>query len=249
MLGGDLLDNSTSRKTKKKYHFLLWDVDHTLLDFKKSENYALKKAFSLFGRIIDDETVEVYSQINDKHWKRFEKGEITKTEVLYGRFRELLRVLEIEDISLDAIEEAYQEELGNVYYYLDDSYQLCKELKKDYKQYVISNGVGSTQHHKLELSGLSSLMDGIFISEEVGSPKPEKAFFDACFKSIPGFDKDKALVIGDSLSSDIRGANNAGVDACWYHAHGATTTGYEDVTYQYEITNLWQIKDILTEKI
>jgi 2-haloacid dehalogenase len=237
--------NDKSRRAHKEYTFLLWDVDHTLLDFKKSESYALKKSFSCFGREIDDDTVELYSQINDMHWKRYELGEINKTEVLYGRFRELLRVLGIKDISLDALEEMYQEELGNVYYYLDDSYQLCKELKKQYKQYVISNGVGSTQNHKLELSGFSSIMDGIFISEEVGSPKPEKAFFDVCFKSIPDFDKAKALVIGDSLSSDIRGANNAGVDACWYHAPGATSAGYSDVTYQYEITNLWQLKDIL----
>ncbi len=233
----------------KEYEFLLWDVDHTLLDFKRSENYALKKAFSSFGRTIDDEIVELYSQINDKHWKRFELGEITKTEVLYGRFRELIRVMNIKNISLEALEERYQKELGNVYYYLDDSYQLCSELKKHYKQYVISNGVGSTQHNKLNLSGLSSLMEGVFISEEVGAPKPEKAFFDACFKSIPNFNKDKALVIGDSLSSDIRGANNAGVDACWYHVPGATSGGYDDVTYQYEITNLWQLKDILSSGI
>lgn len=242
------MNDKSCKVNHKEYTFLLWDVDHTLLDFKKSESYALKKAFSFFGRQIDDETVEIYSDINDKHWKRFELGEITKEEVLYGRFRELLRVLDIKDISLDELEECYQEELGNVYFYLDDSYQLCKELKEHYKQYVISNGVGGTQHHKLELSGLSSLMDGIFISEEVGVPKPEKAFFDACFKSIPDFDRTKALVIGDSLSSDIRGANNAEVDACWYHPPGALNTGYEDVTYKYEITNLWQLKDILFGK-
>lgn len=239
------MDDKNSKCIHKKYKFLLWDVDHTLLDFKRSENYALKKAFSSFGRQIDDDIVEVYSEINDKHWKRFELGEIAKTEVLYGRFRELLRVLDIRDIPLNSLEEKYQEELGNIYYYLDDSYELCKELKKHFKQYVISNGVGSTQHHKLEMSGFSSIMDGIFISEEIGFPKPEKAFFDACFNKIPDFDKACALVIGDSLSSDIRGANNAGVDACWYHVPGALNTGYEDVTYIYEITDLWQLKDIL----
>lgn len=239
------MDDKNSKGIYKKYKFLLWDVDHTLLDFKKSENYALKKAFSFFGRQIDDDIVEIYSEINDKHWKRFELGEITKTEVLYGRFRELLKVLDIRDIPLHSIEEKYQEELGNIYYYLDDSYELCKELKKHFKQYVISNGVGSTQHHKLEMSGFTRIMDGIFISEEIGAPKPEKAFFDVCFSKIPDFDRTKALVIGDSLSSDIRGANNAGVDACWYHVPGALKTGYEDVTYKYEITNLWQLKGIL----
>lgn len=239
------MDNKNCKGVFKKYEFLLWDVDNTLLDFKKSENYALKNAFSFFGRYIDDDTVEIYSEINDKHWKRFELGELTQSEVLYGRFRELLRVLDIKDIPLDDLAEKYQEELGNVYYYMDDSYELCMELKNHFKQYVISNGVGCTQHHKLKTSGFSSIMDGIFISEEIGAPKPEKAFFDACFKKIHGFDRKKALVIGDSLSSDIRGANNAGVDACWYHEPGVINTGYKDVTYKYEITNLWQLKDIL----
>ena len=137
----------------QRYEIILWDVDQTLLDFTRSEDYALRNTFEQFGRQIDSETVALYSGINDSYWKRLERGEVTKQEVLLGRFYTLFERLSIEDIDVREFASAYQKALGSVYFYRDDSYRLCLELKKDYRQYVVTNGVTCTQRSKLRLSG------------------------------------------------------------------------------------------------
>ncbi len=182
----------------KNYHFLFWDVDQTLLDFKKSESYALRETFRNFGRDVDDESISLYSGINESLWKRFERGEIAKEELKLERFRILFRELRITEIGVAEFQEIYQAALGGVCYYRDDSYTLCTSLSKNYRQYVVSNGVGVTQRRKMELSGFENLMDGVFISEEVGVPKPYRAFYDFCFGGIPAFEPESALAIGDS---------------------------------------------------
>lgn len=230
-----------------KYEFIFWDVDQTLLDFIKSEDYSLRYTFEQFERKIDTETVLLYSQINDSYWKRLEKGEISKQEVLYGRFRTLFEKLGIQDIQLEEFASSYQRALGSVYFFQDDSYKLCEELSKEYRQFVVTNGVTQTQRNKLELSGLDKLMEDVFISETIGVPKPNKIFFEKCFEKIPGFQKEKAIIIGDSLTSDMQGGNNAGIDCCWYNPDKKVKNS--GVRIDYEICNLWEIKDILNGKI
>lgn len=227
----------------KKYSVILWDIDDTLLDFGLSQDYALKHAFRKHGRTIDNETVFLYAGINESYWKRLEKGEISKQEVLYGRFKSLFEAMNITDIDVQDFMPVYQTALGSVYYYRDDSFTLCKELKKDFKQYVVTNGVTWTQENKLSLSGFDKLMDGIFISEQIGSPKPKADFFDACFGKIPGFEREKTIIIGDSLTSDMKGGNNAGITCCWYNPNKLQNN--TDVRIDYEIQNLWEVKDIL----
>ena len=232
----------------KNYHFLFWDVDQTLLDFKKSESYALRETFRNFGRDVDDESISLYSGINESLWKRFERGEIAKEELKLERFRILFRELRITEIGVAEFQEIYQAALGGVCYYRDDSYTLCTSLSKNYRQYVVSNGVGVTQRRKMELSGFGNLMDGVFISEEVGVPKPYRAFYDFCFGGIPAFEPESALAIGDSLTSDIRGAHAAGIDACWYNPERLSFSGEPEDAPEYEIRNLWEIKKILGEE-
>lgn len=229
--------------TVKKYEIILWDVDQTLLDFKKSEDYALKYTFEQFGRKIQEETVQLYSEINDSYWKQFERGEVTKETVLYGRFQSLFEALSIHDIKAEEIAPAYQKALGSVYFYRDDSYRLCQELKKDYRQYVVTNGVTWTQQNKLRLAGFDKIMDGIFISEVLGCPKPNKEFFDRCFEKIPDFNKEKTIIVGDSLTSDMLGGNRAGISCCWYNPGQKEKNS--DISIDYEINYLWDIKEVL----
>lgn len=228
-----------------RYDILLWDVDQTLLDFKASERWAIREGFKLFGHDISDEQIAAYSAINDRWWKRFEKGEVTKEELLTGRFAEFFAALGITDMDPAAFEDFYQSALGDVYFYLDESYKLIKQLRGRCRQYVISNGTKLAQRKKLALSGLDELFDGIFISEEMGTQKPRKEFFDLCTAAIPDFDGARALVIGDSLTSDIRGANNAGLPCCWYNpGHKENDQG---VALDYEIDNLWKILKLLED--
>ena len=227
----------------KKFTTILWDVDGTLLDFLYSQKYAITKCFRTAGRDITEEQIKRYSQINDDYWRRVELGEITKDQLLTGRFATLFEEYKIKDIDLAVFAKEYQEALGSVFSFIDDSLTICKAFQEKVRQYVITNGVTATQMNKLKLSGLAEAMDGIFISEQIGTPKPAKEFFDYCLKHIEEKDKSKLLIVGDSLSSDIKGGVLSGIPTCWYRPEGAIN----DTPYHpdYEISDLHMLYDIL----
>lgn len=226
-----------------KFHTLLWDVDNTVLDFDRSEYDALSRCFEKFGLELQEETAALYSEINLSFWKRLELGQIGRQELLTGRFREFFRRLSITDVDADQFQREYQDNLGSVYYYKERSNELLKELSGQYRQYFVTNGVAATQRNKLRLSGLDRLVNGIFISEELGAEKPDRLFFERSFAQIPDFDKEGALLIGDSLSSDMKGAFQAGIASCWYHP--GWTNEEPSVPLTYEIHSLWEVKKIL----
>lgn len=228
-----------------KFEVILWDVDQTLLDFKKSESYAVKSCFEQFGRSVDEDAVSLYSAINEGFWKKIEKGEIAKKEALIQRFETFFDAIHVTGIDAAAFQQAYGEALGSVYFYLDDSYELVKSLRGKYRQYLVTNGVSYTQRKKLALSGFDKLVEGIFVSEEIGVPKPQKEYFDNCFAMIPDFHKERTIIVGDSLTSDMRGANNAGISACWYNPKG--TQNNLEVMIDYEIKNLNELREILNK--
>lgn len=226
-----------------RFDIILWDVDQTLLDFKKSQEYALQYSFMQFGRKIDDAVQKQYSEINDAYWKRYERGEIDKKKLLSGRFDTLFSRLGITDIEVKDFGEVYQKALGSVYYFRDDAYQLCSKWRGKVRQYAVTNGVASTQRRKLQLSGLDQILDGVFVSEEIGAPKPQISYFEKCFQKIEGFEKGKTLIVGDSLSSDMQGGNNAGIACCWYNPEKIKND--TEVKIDYEIRNLWEVEEIL----
>lgn len=200
-----------------RFTTVLWDVDNTLLDFSYSQQLALTNCFRAIGREITREQIDLYVQINDEYWKRLELGEVTKQQLLTGRFLVLFEKLGIEGVDITAFGEQYQTALGSGFAFLDDSLNICKALRGRVRQYVVTNGVTATQQSKLELSGLAEMMDGIFISEQVGSPKPSPAFFDYCLEHIEEKDRSRILIVGDSLTSDIKGGVQSGIPTCWYH--------------------------------
>lgn len=187
-----------------RFEIILWDVDQTLLDFNKSQEYALRYSFGQFGLKADPAVISLYSDINSSYWKRYELGEITKEKLLTGRFASLFERLGMEDMNAEEFQPVYQKALGSVFYFRDDSRELCRKLKGRVRQYALTNGVTSTQQNKLRLSGLDRILDGIFISEEIGYPKPERRYFEKCFRQIPDFSREKALMVGDSLSATCR---------------------------------------------
>ncbi|MBP3476606.1 MAG: YjjG family noncanonical pyrimidine nucleotidase [Lachnospiraceae bacterium] len=227
-----------------KYTTILWDLDQTILDFDKSMDYALRTSFEKLGLTITDEIVARYAAINDSYWKRLELGEVTKEEVLIGRFRTLFEELKITQYQAEDIAGIYQDQLGSVAFFLENADKVVIRLKAEgYRQYVLTNGVNRTQAHKMKISGLDQLTDGVFVSELIGYPKPMKEYYDACFAQLEGISREECLIIGDSLTSDIKGANNAGIAACWYNPHGIENT--LDVTVDYEIKHLEEIYEIL----
>lgn len=230
-----------------RYKTILWDLDQTLLNFDLSMNYAIRAVFKRFGLAINDDIVAQYDAINRSYWNRLELGEITKEEVKIGRFRTLFRELGIYHISPEEMAAIYQEELGSVFYYMDGAKELVTKLREmGYRQYVVTNGVNSTQANKMRLSGLDQIMDGVFVSELMGYPKPMKEYFDACFASLPDVKKEECILVGDSLTSDMRGANNAGITACWFNPEGRDKD--IDVKTDYEIHHLDELLMILEQE-
>lgn len=234
-----------------RFTAILWDVDDTLLDFGYSQRRSLIDCFHSVGREITEEMLRRYSEINDSYWKRLELGEVTKAQILTGRFLTLFDEYGIRDVDVEKFLKRYQENLGKIYSYRDDSLEICRALRGKVKQYVITNGVAATQRNKLELSGLSGCMEALFISEEVGVPKPQKGFFDHCLSEVGEADRSKLLIVGDSLTSDIKGGVQAGIPTCWYRPGDifervpSARADYERYTPDYEISELHQIFDVL----
>jgi len=200
---------------------LLWDVDGTLLDFQAAERAAIKGLFETFSLgACSDETVRRYSQINDTYWQRLERNEITKPQVLVGRFEEFFREIGVPESLAPEFNRQYQLRLGDTIVYRDDSIHVVKALQGKVKQYVVSNGTIVAQSKKLSRSGLGALMDGVFLSEELGAEKPNRAFFDAVFDAIRPSDLSEVMIVGDSLTSDMQGGINAGIVTCWYNPDG-----------------------------
>ena len=226
-----------------RYTTIFWDVDGTLLDFLYSQRYSLTKCFRTVGHEVTQEQIERYSQINDSFWKRHERGEVTREELLTGRFVQLFDEYGFRDIDLQAFLKEYQESLGSVFSYIDDSLTICKALCGCVSQYAVTNGVSATQLNKLRLSGLAETMDGIFISEDIGVPKPDRAFFEYCLERVEEKDRSRILIVGDSLTSDIKGGVQAGIATCWYRPDGAVND--TDLHPDHEISNLHMIYDIL----
>ena len=197
---------------------ILWDVDGTLLDFQAAERAAIRTLFGAFhlGECTD-EMLRRYSAINVRYWEMLERGEMTKPQILVGRFETFFKETGIDPGLAPAFNALYQVRLGDTIVYRDDSPALVRSLRGKIRQYVVSNGTVVAQRKKLALSGLGELMDDIFLSEELGAEKPNAAFFDAVFARIPPVPRGETLIVGDSLTSDIRGGINAGIRTCWYN--------------------------------
>lgn len=249
---------------EKKYDVLLWDVDGTLLNFSESEKWALREAFRSYEIEIDDEIIAVYSAINDALWKKLERGEVEKHQLLRGRFEQLFceffgdgkltgKTIDrdrLKGIEVTEFQQKYQRNLGSVYFYMEDSLTLCKKLRKEgFLQYIITNGVEWTQRNKLHLAGFDEVMDDLFISEVIGYNKPDVRFFETCFEKIKekhDLELKRVLVIGDSMTSDIKGAENAGLDSCLYAPGNVNEVKKDNVTYQ--IAKLWDVEEFLWDK-
>lgn len=213
-----------------KYEFLLFDADHTLFDFKTGEYCALKEALEFYSLPNGDDVIERYSDINVKYWKMLERGEIDKKSLMLARFEEFAREYGFEN-KAEELSHLYMVNLAHQAQLFEGAVEMIEELSARYRLFIITNGVKSTQDGRFGISPITKYFEKIFISEVIGFEKPHREFFDAVEKEIDGFDKEKALVIGDSLSSDIKGAINSGIDCIWYNPQGKEAPDNWDITY------------------
>ncbi len=228
-----------------KYQTLLFDVDDTLLDFSAAENEALHRLFAENGLDLTDEVENCYKEINHGLWAAFERGEISREEIVDTRFGLLFKEYGNE-VDGKKLGERYQQLLAENHDFIDGASELIENVSTQYNLYIVTNGVSKTQYKRLTESGLYPYFKDIFVSEDTGYQKPMKEYFDYVFARIPAFDHDTTLIIGDSLSSDMQGGLLAGIDTCWFNPyHKANNTTIQP---KYEIEGLGDLHTILKEQ-
>lgn len=213
-----------------RYTTLLMDADNTLLDFTRSEHDAIAETFAHFGLPNDDATIAIYSEVNDAHWKMLERGEIEKKVLMWKRFEAFCARTGLE-ADPKALAADYLKTLSTKSYMIEGALEVCAELAKRCRMYIITNGDKRVQQGRFDPSPLAKYFEKCYISEEVGFEKPDIRYFDAVMQDIPEFDPATTLVVGDSLTSDIKGGINAGIDTCWYNPKGKPLPAEIPVTY------------------
>ena len=223
---------------------LFLDLDDTILDFHKAERIALAKTFRAFGADPTETVLNRYHVINKEHWERLERREITREQTLLGRFQALFQEMGI-PADPEAVAREYEKNLAIGHYFLPGAEEAVASLSKKYELYLASNGTASVQKGRLTSANLYRYFRQVFVSQEIGYNKPSREYFDACFARIPGFDRKKAMIVGDSLTSDILGGKNAGIRTCWVNASHAP--GRADILPDYEIEALSQLEALLDQ--
>ena len=226
----------------KKIKAILYDVDGTLLDFETQEEVALSYCFEKYNLgELSEEKLELYKRINLGYWEMFEKNLITKEKLVVKRFEDYLEALGVK-LNAEEVNDTYFSKLGDTIVFKDNSYELVKSLKWKIKQYVVTNGAIRVQKTKLAKSGFDKLMDDVFISDEVGYQKPRKEFFDAIKNRLGDIANDEILIVGDSLTSDMKLADNCNLISCFYNPK---KKDYKvDFKIDYEISDLNEVKKI-----
>lgn len=226
------------------YKFLLFDLDHTLLDFDAAEDIALSQLLKEEGVVDIQAYKDYYVPMNKALWKDLEQKKITKAELINTRFAKLFAHFGIEKDGA-YLAERYQfflSKQGQIFPGVEDL--LKKLISKGYELYAATNGITYIQTGRLEQSGIAPFFKEIFISEQLHTQKPDAEFYEKIGARIPNFDKNQTLMIGDSLSADIQGGNNADIDTIWYNPHHLENktqaqTTYEVDSYQALLECLW----------
>ena len=224
-----------------KYSTLLFDNDNTLMDFAAAEAEALERTFRDNSIPFCDRLLASYSAINTDFWKRCERGEIEREDIFEGRFRAFA---EKNSLTFDCakVSRDYGKNLAYGHKLINGAMELLQNLSRNYAIYIVTNGISQTQDKRIKDAGMLPYLRGVFVSETTGFQKPQPGYFQYVFAHIEEKDPSKLLIIGDSLSSDIKGGANAGIDTCWYNPSGDPCG---DLRPTYEIRSLEEIYSIL----
>ncbi|MCE5189419.1 MAG: YjjG family noncanonical pyrimidine nucleotidase [Eubacteriales bacterium] len=214
-----------------RYRYLLFDIDNTLMDFSAGEKVALFQTMEELDTPISDAEYRDYLAINAGVWTKFEQGLLDSRTVQRLRFEQFLERLSLDPARAQFVNDRYVENLGRQAIVMDGAIEMLRRLKARYEIAVITNGLHLVQRARLERSGFLPLLGGVYISQEMGVQKPSKAYFDAVCEAFGETDRSRYLVIGDSLSADIQGGINAGIDTCWLKPAGAEARADVPPTY------------------
>lgn len=221
---------------------VLLDLDDTILDFKKAEAEALRQTLIELNIEPKESTIKRYSLINESLWKMLEKGQIERSRLLVKRFEILFEELGVEQCGKTAWI-IYESLLSSGHFFVDGAVEVLEELKDNYDLYIVSNGTATVQEKRIKSADISKYFKQTFISQQIGYNKPRIEFFEECFKNIPNLNKEEAIIVGDSLSSDIQGGINAGIHTCWFNLRKNPSS--DDIVPEYTINKISELPDLL----
>ncbi len=248
-----------------RYRWLLFDADGTLFNYERAESSALQNTFAETGLAFLPEYLPMYGEINQRCWTEFEQGRISSQTLRVRRFELLFETAGIQ-ADAAAFNPIYLRHLANSSQLMEGAEETIQALSEHYRLAIITNGIKEVQRSRLEKSTIGQYFSLLVISEEAGAAKPDPQFFDVAFEQMARQDDDAtdqrdaadqrgareaALVIGDSLSSDIRGANNYGLDVCWFNPGGLArpdNSASGPVSINYEIHHLRELLPLLNGK-
>ncbi|WP_311481649.1 YjjG family noncanonical pyrimidine nucleotidase [uncultured Anaerococcus sp.] len=223
---------------------ILWDIDGTLLNFDLAETAAINRCFEIYKlEKPTDEMLNTYKNINTKYWERLERNEVTRDEVLLGRFRDFFDLYGIDGKNVKDFNHNYQMELGKTYVFNPYGKEIVKKLVGKYDQYAVTNGSLTAQRGKLEGSELNKIFKQSFISELIGFEKPDRKFFDFVFEKIGSYQLDDYVIIGDSLTSDMLGGVNAKIKTIWFNPD--KKENHLNLPIDIEISSLGDVERVL----
>ena len=226
-----------------RFQAVFFDADDTLFDFQQAEHNALvaflKEEYQLEPT---PDLLALYRQINQDLWRQYERQEITRETLVSTRFARFFEAIGRKEDGV-AANGRYLNRLARQSCLMPGALELCQRLAPRLPLYILTNGISRVQRSRLAASPLKPLISGIFVSEELGCPKPHRAFFDGVFRALAPLRAPQALMVGDSLLTDIQGAQNAGISACWFHSPAAPLP--QGVQPDFSVTSLAQVEDLL----
>ena len=226
-----------------RYDVLLCDADNTIFDFNQAEENAFALTCAYMGFEASDALLKTYSEINSTLWKLLEQGGITQKVLRVRRFEQFLDVIGKSDLDAADMAREYAEQLGRQSVPIDGAVEAIARWRKIVPVIIVTNGISRIQHGRMEGSEVRRYIRGMVISEEVGAAKPDPKMLHIAMEMAGVTDRSRVLMLGDSLSSDIAAADNAGVDACWYNPKGIDNT--KGLPVRYEIRDLDEVDAIL----
>lgn len=219
-----------------KYPYILIDADDTLLDFDRSETCALYDTFARCGVEPGDRMLENYKAVNKRWWRAFDRGEVTKSDLIVARWAEFLKSCGSDSDPMET-NAFYMDRLGSYSFTLPGATGLCAALRTSgHRLALVTNGTAEVQRRRWSASPAAVYIDAndVFVSELLGCQKPERAFFDKVLDSLGNPPRERCMILGDSETSDMLGGKNAGIATCWYNPTGKASAGVWD----YEIRRL-----------
>lgn len=224
------------------YSILLFDADNTLFNFDAGNRRAFSEVCRICHLPDTDELFHAYEAVNAEMWSAFDRGECTKDFLVVERFH---LFLERAGLQADPVQcnKIHLSTLATNTVLLPHALEVCRTLAQTHSLYIVTNAVAAVQKARLAASDLRPYITDAFISEDAGASKPSVAYFDYVFSRIPGITRENCLLIGDSPSSDLQGANNYGIPCCWYNPRGLSRP--DGMRINYEIRDLPELLPIV----